>query len=171
MVQMTLADFSLDALPRLSTYECEEPRELMVAFDAGSPDLVPEPFCDFGCCPGLDRRPRHGCKREGYFRLSGRSSDDSRGGSPKTKPGRPSRFSANAGHSSAAGHWQRRACARAAAGKAKEANHGGSGRSTEALCATLVSSLPWRATHSQARTLHDAAAKAYEAQGVGRGRG
>ncbi|CAE7925619.1 unnamed protein product, partial [Symbiodinium necroappetens] len=42
-VQFTLADLSVDALSRLSPYDPEEPPELMVAFDAGSPDLVPEP--------------------------------------------------------------------------------------------------------------------------------
>ena len=42
-LQLTIADLSVDALGRLSPYEHEEPPELLVGFDVGAPDLVPEP--------------------------------------------------------------------------------------------------------------------------------
>ena len=42
-VQVTFADLSVDALGRLSAYDPEGPPELLVAFDVGAPDLVPEP--------------------------------------------------------------------------------------------------------------------------------
>ena len=38
-----MADFSVDALGRLSPYDPEEPPELLVSFDVSVPDLVPDP--------------------------------------------------------------------------------------------------------------------------------
>ncbi|CAE7036869.1 Cacna1i [Symbiodinium sp. CCMP2592] len=42
-VQITLVDLSVEALGRLSPYELADSPELLVAFDVGAPDLVPDP--------------------------------------------------------------------------------------------------------------------------------